>query len=200
YIFETSDDFVKWLDELFDELGLGVDINLVGLSYGGWITSQYALSRPERLEKIVLIAPVSTVKQLQFDWIWHASLCMIPHRYFFMSFMDWMLEDMARGDEYCRTIMAEEAESGFVALQCFKPRPMVDPTVLSDEDWGKLSIPALFLVGENEKLYPANAAIEQLNRAAPHIKTEVLPNCGHDLTILQAEMVNQILIYFLKIP
>lgn len=36
---ENSDDFVNWLDELFTALGLGNNISLVGLSYGGWIVA-----------------------------------------------------------------------------------------------------------------------------------------------------------------
>ncbi len=159
FIFKTPDDFVNWLDELFDELGLGGSINLVGLSYGGWLTSRYALRHPERLDKIVLIAPVSTVMPLRFDWIWRASLCAIPHRHFLESFMDWMLEDLARGDASGRAILDEETESGFLAMQCFKPKPLVNPTVLTDEEWRSLRIPVLFLVGENEKLYAAQKAV-----------------------------------------
>ena len=52
----TASDFVNWLDELFTQLGLGENINLMGISYGGWIASQYALHRPGRLKKLVLLA------------------------------------------------------------------------------------------------------------------------------------------------
>ncbi len=50
------DDFVRWLDELFDELQLH-NVRLVGHSYGGWIASLYALEFPERLDKLVLLSP-----------------------------------------------------------------------------------------------------------------------------------------------
>jgi hypothetical protein len=33
---------------------------------------------------------------------------------------------------------------------------------------------------------------------APQIKTEMLPDAGHDVTIVQAEMVNKKVIEFLK--
>jgi pimeloyl-ACP methyl ester carboxylesterase len=59
------DDFVGWLDELFTALKLGDNINIMGLSYGGWIAAQYALRLPERLNKIVLLAPVCTVLPLK---------------------------------------------------------------------------------------------------------------------------------------
>ena len=191
---------MDWLDELFDALGLGDRIRLAGLSYGGWLTSRYALRHPGRLDKVVLIAPVATVMPLRFDWIWRAVLCGIPHRYFSRHFMDWMLEDLARGDASGRAVLDEETEFGFVALRCFKPKPLVNPTVLTDEEWQSLKVPALFLVGENEKLYPAEQAVARLGRVAPRIRTEILSGCGHDLTLIRAAMVNQMVIDFLKAP
>lgn len=61
----NSEDLVKWLDELFNALELGEHINLMGLSYGGWLTSQYALRFPNRLCKVVLLAPAFTVLPIQ---------------------------------------------------------------------------------------------------------------------------------------
>jgi pimeloyl-ACP methyl ester carboxylesterase len=61
-----------------------------------------------------------------------------------------------------------------------------------------ISVPALFLVGENEKLYSARKAIHRLNRVAPQIQTEIILNAGHDLTIVQAELVNRKVLEFLK--
>ena len=63
-----------------------------------------------------------------------------------------------------------------------------------------ISIPTLFLVGEHEVIYPAPEAIDRLNSVAPQIKTELIPNAGHDLTIVQAELVNTKVIEFLKQP
>ena len=50
-IIKHPDDFANWLDELFSVLELGNNINLMGLAYGGWITIQYALRLPERLNE-----------------------------------------------------------------------------------------------------------------------------------------------------
>jgi hypothetical protein len=56
---ETPEDFVNWLEELLSGLELDDEVHLLGLSYGGWITCQYALQRPERLGKVVLVAPAA---------------------------------------------------------------------------------------------------------------------------------------------
>ena len=48
---QKPDDIVRWLNELFDALGLGNDIHLAGLSLGGWMSGLYALHCPKRVEK-----------------------------------------------------------------------------------------------------------------------------------------------------
>ena len=56
-------DYTNWLNESFNALGLKNNINIAGVSFGGWLTLQYALSFPDRLNKIVLIAPTWLVRQ-----------------------------------------------------------------------------------------------------------------------------------------
>jgi pimeloyl-ACP methyl ester carboxylesterase len=73
-----------------------------------------------------------------------------------------------------------------------------NPPVLKDQELCSIKVPTLYLVGENEKLYSAQKAVQRLNKVAPHIKTEIIPNAGHDLEIVQAEMVNRKILDFLK--
>jgi pimeloyl-ACP methyl ester carboxylesterase len=198
--FETPDDFVGWLDELFSALELGDEINLMGLSYGGWLTSQYALGFPERLDKIVMLAPAATVFPLTGEWAWHGLLAMIPHRYFLEDMTYWLFEDLVQKDEASRLLVDELVDETFVALRCFKLKMLVHPTVLSDEDLQNIRVPALFLVAENEKLYSAREAVRRLNSVAPRIETGIIPGAGHDLTFVQADLVNRKILEFLKRP
>jgi pimeloyl-ACP methyl ester carboxylesterase len=59
-------------------------------------------------------------------------------------------------------------------------------------------MPTLYLVGENEKIYSPQKAIQRLNGIAPQIKTELIPDAGHDLSVVQSAMVNQIVQDFLN--
>jgi pimeloyl-ACP methyl ester carboxylesterase len=55
----------------------------------------------------------------------------------------------------------------------------------------------------NEKLYSAQKAIQRLHslhKTAPHIEAEVIPKAGHDLTFVQAELVNRKVVDFLERP
>jgi len=194
-------DFVSWFDELLDALGLE-KTNLTGLSYGGWIASEYTLEHPERIEKLVLIAPAATVLQFSMDFIKKGILCMIPHKHFVTSMMHWALADAAAGTEEQRRMAEEAADNAWLGIRCFKPKQMVAPRILSDEELRGLTPPTLFLVGENEVIYSGSGAdaVERLNRVAPQITTEILPDCGHDLTLVQADLLNRLVLDFLELP
>jgi pimeloyl-ACP methyl ester carboxylesterase len=196
----SADDYVKWLHELLSALGLVDHINLVGLSYGGWITSQYALKFPGSLKKIVLLAPAGTVLPLSLEWIARAVPCALPFRYFTKNFLYWLLADLAKQGEVGRALIEEHIDESFLAIRSFKARRMVNPTVLTDGDLQRLNVPTLYIVGANEKIYSAGAAIVRIQRVAPHIQTKLIPGAGHDLTIVQAEMVNKAVLEFLGQP
>ena len=50
----SAADFTRWLDEVRIGLGLGV-VDVLGLSYGGWICAQYALVFPSQVRRVVLL-------------------------------------------------------------------------------------------------------------------------------------------------
>lgn len=192
-------DVVAWLVEVFDGLGLGDEVNLVGMSYGGWVASQFALEHPQRLERLVLVAPAATVLPLSTDFIKRGLLCMIPHRRFVRDMVHWALADAAAGSAEDRRMVDDAVDDAWIGLRSFKPRPQIHPTILSDEELANLAPPTLFLVGENEVIYSGSAAdaVERLNEVAPRITTEILPDCGHDLTLVQADLVNELILEFL---
>jgi pimeloyl-ACP methyl ester carboxylesterase len=193
---ESAADYSTWLDDLLDGLGLEDDVDLVGLSYGGWIAARYALHSPDRLHKVVLLAPAGTISPIPFSWIWRGMLVPLPHRYFIKSFLYWILEDLAQTDEGGR-LLNQATDAAYLAIRSYKPRRMVAPDVLTDAELQSFAMPVLFVVGENEKLYSASEAVERLNEVAPKIKTRIIPGAGHDLTILKADLVNHLVVEFL---
>lgn len=196
---KSSDDMMNWLDELFTALDLGDSINLMGLSFGGWLTSQYTLNYPNRLNKAVWLAPAATLFEFPGDWAWRGILSALPHRYFMKRFMvEWLFEDLLKeNDESSLRRLDELVDDAMMGRKCFRFRMPVTPSVLTDNELQRIKVPTLFLVGENEKLYPAKKAVERLNTLAPQIQTEIIPNAGHDLTIVQADMVNNKVLDFL---
>lgn len=193
-IIENPDDFVYWLDELFDLLRLGDNINLMGISYGGWQTSLYALKFPEKLNKVVVLAPAATILPVSAGFMTRSLFALIPINYFFKNLMYWSFEDFVKKDK-------EKAENRvnqlLIASKCFKSKHWIS-SVLDDDELRSIEVPALFLIGEHEKIYSAKKAIQRINSVAPQIKTELIPEAGHDLLFVQTKMCNKKILEFLS--
>jgi pimeloyl-ACP methyl ester carboxylesterase/TM2 domain-containing membrane protein YozV len=194
---KRPDDFVSWLDELFDGLELGGHINLAGQSYGGWIAGQHLIRHPDRLDKVVLLAPAMTIEPFQFGFLTHGLLGTLPFRRFSRSMMLWLLGDWAGKNEASRLMLESYADNVFLSQKYFKPKGLVRPTLLTDEELKSIKVPTLFMVGENEKIFSPVKALARLKSVAPQVRTELIPGAGHDLTLAQAELVNGKILEFL---
>ena len=195
---ETGQDLASWLDELSDSLHLGEDIRIIGYSYGGWVVSQFALYHPERLKKVVLVAPAATVLPLPNEYIVQMLKTMIPLRYYKKKIMYWVWKDLAEMGEWGQNLVEERIDYYQLALKSFKFKQLVNPTVLTDKEFGEIYIPVLFLVGENETAYNAQDAIARIKDVNPAIETELIRNTGHDLMFTHTDMVNSILLDFMR--
>lgn len=190
-------DFVAWLDEFFTALDLH-DINLMGFSYGGWQASLYALAFPTRLNTLVLLAPAATVLAARFEVFIRALLYFFIHTPSIVrNYYYWYSADSVKQNR-TRKIIDDMITEDLLAKQCFKVRKFVAPTVLTDKEWQALRVPTLFLTGEHEVTYSAHKAIRRLNRIAPHVKTIITSDAGHDLAIAKPEWVNKEVLQFLS--
>lgn len=195
---ENGRDFANWLDELFDTLQLGNNIRLAGYSYGGWIASQYALNFPERLANVVLIAPAWTILDVQNEWLLRSAKSLLPMRKFKKEMMYWVWKDLAKMGDNGRRRVEERIDYYQKAMQCFKLKTGVQPTVLTDTELNKLTMPVLYLVGDNETCYNGEDAINRLHQTAPQIETIFIRDTGHDLMFTHTDMVNGRILEFLK--
>jgi len=192
-----SESVTKWLDELFTALELGDSIILVGASYGAWKVGQYLLSYPGRVQKAVLLCPAYTVYYGNKEFERRVFRGFLPLKYFMKKELYWTCEDWVQTDEGKR--MADEHLDGlWLALRSFKTKIPPSMTVLTDDELKSIKIPVLYLAGENEKMYSVNKAVERLNRIAPDIETEVIPNTGHCLMFTYPDLVNERILEFLE--
>jgi len=178
--YESPDDFVNWLDELFSALELGNNINLMGLSLGGWLTSLYALRFPNRLDKVVALAPANTVVPPSLQCMIHTTpMLVLPFPYFAKSFYFWLGDYGMQKDDASRMVVEQTVDHMMMNRRCFKSKKFLVPTVFEDKELESIKTPMLCLIGENEKMYSAQKAVQRLNQVAPNIKTKIIPNATH---------------------
>jgi pimeloyl-ACP methyl ester carboxylesterase len=187
-------ELVDWLDEFLTGAGLAANVNLLGISYGGALAAQYALRHPERLAKLVLLAPGNTVLHLNPEFFVRILWGAVNRASGMPAFFRWVFADMRKRDpQWVDGNIEDFALNGRSSVR----RKPVFPPVLTDGEWRGLRVPTCFLMGENDVIYSARKAVRRLNRVAPQVRAEIVPAAGHDFTIAHAAEVNRKVLDFL---
>ncbi len=199
---KTVDELTSWLDEVIEMLAPRSKVRLMGLSHGGWLAANYAKRHSERIEKLVLLAPAGWVLPLRPAMLLAMMQILLPPRRFFIrrSYY-YSLPDLVASGPDGRGLIEEMTEDLALAFSCFGVRRlmrMLEPTVAVDESIRSIQAFTLFVIGEKERIYSANDALDRLSRIAPHIRTAMIPGTGHDMTWLKPDLVNEIVLEFLE--
>lgn len=195
------DDLARWLNEVFAVLVPEGQLTLMGISYGGLLAGQYAICFPGRLRNVVLVAPGGFVHSFSFAFFVRMAFLCTPVPGLgggpFRRMIHWLFHDAERGDDACRARLEETITDLQMAWRHFALPAPDWPTTLDDKGWQGFGVPCLFLVGDNEKIYSAKAAVARLHRVAPQVKTEIIPGAGHDLILAQPAVVARKVLEFL---
>lgn len=188
----TSEDAVLWMDQVMEALGV-VRSTFIGHSMGGWFCSNYATKRPERIERLVLLAPVATfmpVPFLKFLFkIYPAMLWPKPGR--IRKAWDWFCSKDYSLPSHVMDLVIAGYTYGRTQL-------FVVPHVIEKEAWSGMTAPVLFLVGEEEKIYNAVHAIERVRETIRHSETLMISGAGHCLILEQKSSVNEAIQKFIE--
>ena len=183
-------EFADWLDDVCHELGIACT-HMVGHSHGAWIALNYALSAPERVKRLILLAPAGALVPLatQF-YVRGIPTLLFPVRPLITSFMRWMT---AEG------FVAKEpfVEQFLLGAKHFRSQIRILPSVFSDAELRQITTPTLLLLGAQEVLYDPRAASNRARRLIPNIKVEIIPNSSHGLPMEQPRLVNEHVLSFL---
>lgn len=189
--FRSRSDCVEWLTDVFDGLEIQ-HAHLGGLSYGGWLTLNFALAAPSRLKSIMLLAPAASFAKFRLSFFVHFLGPMIfPSRARIHRTFQWL---SAPG----QTIDERLADQMFLGVKHFRfPKGGIYPTVFADEELRMLRLPTLLLIGHREVIYDPTQARNRAVRLIPGIRAELIPDAGHLLVMEQAETVNRRMVEFL---
>lgn len=192
----SMDDFVAWLDELFTQLGFTAPVDLLGLSYGGCLSANFALKHPSRVRRLVLLAPAGILAPIPWGFIWRAILSLLPGKFFLRNFMRWVSNGLDSQPQH-RRLLDEMVDDTYVALHAYQRRPMVPPMPLSDEQWKALAVPTLLIAGDREVNFPATDSFARVKALLPSMEQVLLAGAGHDLFVTRAAEVDRAVLDFL---
>lgn len=184
--FKQPTDFGEWMREIFDGLHLE-RAHVAGLSYGGFIAAQTALSLPDRVNKLILMAPASLL-----------SL----HPIFFMRMMGVLIPGLSFETKQKLIMGTAPSNAAPAVRQMFTTNDfrysMYLPPTFKDDQLRQIRAPTLLIMGEQEVVYNYHKAIARAKKLIPNIQTALIPGAGHAMNFDQPELVNQHMLNFLK--
>jgi pimeloyl-ACP methyl ester carboxylesterase len=198
-----SDLYDRELLNLLDGLKVAAPVNMVGYSMGGGNVIGFAGRHPERVKKLILIAPAGFVP----EYSGLAALVLVPGLGdWLMAIMgkDAVLEDIKRNVEAGNALpdMVDKFEAqfqyrGYLAsiLSTMRHYPMYDLSK-EYEKVGKLGIPTFAIWGTDDKVVPFSGT-EKVKTAIPQIEIFPVEGAGHSVTYARTPEVNRILVQLL---
>jgi pimeloyl-ACP methyl ester carboxylesterase len=191
---KSQQDFMDWIADLFS--GLKIEkTDIVGNSFGGYLTLNAALYMPERVKKAVLISPAATFITM-WPSFWHLFIPAhviaprIGSEQMILKAYAWMWQGFPI-DDYIMQLRNITALNGL-------PRHG-PPTVFSDDELRQIQIPILLLIGDHEMVYKPDRVIRRATRLVPNLSAEIVPNANHNAHYTNAEAVNAKLLEFLEV-
>ncbi|SFI88635.1 alpha/beta fold hydrolase [Amycolatopsis sacchari] len=160
----------EWLADVFTGLGLW-ELQLVGMSRGGWLALNQALKRPDGIVGVTAIEPACLAPMgfRQYRWMAAGLALALAPRAIRRRF-----EGSARYGVYvdplCRPLVLAQAKHR---------TKVVMPKALTDEEWRSLRVPVDIVLGALSPLHDAEREKRRIQALNPEITVEVVPGAGH---------------------
>jgi len=188
-----KENYFKWLIEILDNLKLD-KVNIAGWSFGGFLATGFAMNHPERVERIVAMSPAGTISPITITFY----LKLLPALFGgkdkkINQFLKWI-----SGND--NSDYPNPAFSVFTAgMKSFKGWATGTKIVVySDNDFKKLKVPYLILIGNKDPIYKSgihNQLVGKYKKINHNVEVEMV-NGTHGFPIQQSEKTNERIVSF----
>lgn len=191
--------------------GLGLDsVRLIGNSMGGFVATDFALSDPQRVEKLVTVGGAGTSlfgPQPGEGIIRLGEFVDNPSRESLVSWLNSMVYDRSLITEEMiderweqatdpETLASSRAMYGRAALDRMAQSMRSSEATPGWANLRKLTVPTLITWGRDDRVSPVDMAVLPM-RMIPHGEIHIFPNCGHWVMIEQKEAWESVVLAFL---
>lgn len=164
----NTDAYAVWIKEILEALNIQ-SATFIGNSLGGWMALSFAITFPQMVTKVVLLA-TSGVAPAKKSFLFKA----IP----LMLLREKGLKGLNKIVYGMDDIPDEVIKTSNIIMKNFNPR-MGSLPVFPDKDMKKITMPVLFIGGEKDALLPSKKTADRLKRLLPKVITKVIKNNGH---------------------
>ncbi|WP_037176043.1 alpha/beta fold hydrolase [Rhodococcus sp. UNC363MFTsu5.1] len=167
----TPADLMTWLDAVRAELGVP-RATLIGHSYGAWIALAYALSHPERVNRLALLDPSNCFSGLRTGYVLRAlPMLLRPNESRVRRFIEWETRGRSVDPDWLTVYALGAAGS---------PRPrVVLPKRPSTAALGELRVPTLIALAEDSRAIDTDRVAAAARGTLSDVRIEVLPDSSH---------------------
>ncbi len=171
-------DFGEWLEDVLD--GLMIETTaLVGISQGGWTALRFATYRPERVSKLVVLAPAGIA----------------PARTsFLLKAIFYRLLGSKGGEKMNQLVMGKQemhpdAVRFMNTIMAHFNGRLEKEYIFTDEELKRLTMPTLLIGGTEDALIPVEKITPRMETLLPHFTAEIIPGMGHALVNLSEKII-----------
>jgi pimeloyl-ACP methyl ester carboxylesterase len=162
--------YADWLADVLDGLHLP-ETALGGISQGGWTAIKFASTFPQRVRRLVLLAP-GGVAPARLSFVVRAIPLSLLGR--------WGAEANTRIVFGGQPIHPEALKFMNALLTHFRSRLDPEP-IFTDEALQRLTMPVLLIAGDQDALLPSAQTAARLKQWVPNLTVQLLPGMGHVL-------------------
>lgn len=184
-------EYADWLSEVSEALQFE-SAEVIGLSYGGFLSVNFALAHPRQVRRMVLLAPgIPNFGPMTVQWAnYGMPMTLMPSRNTIRRFIN---------GASTKGYLAEDPvyEQMIVGMTSLRHASFLRP-VFADQELGQISAPTLLLIGDHEIMYEPRRAVARATQLWPNLRAELVPGAGHMLNSDQPETVNRQILQFLQ--
>ena len=188
---KSVDDLIEWMDSIVDCTGADT-VDVIGHSYGAMIALAFALHRPGRLGKLVLLDPNSSFSGMKAGYLLRAlPLLLSPSRARRRRLLEWETGELSIDSDWLSLV-----EVGTSDL----PRPdLVVPRRPSKEALSALDVELLVVLAQDGRVHDAETVSKSVRERVPAARVEVLKaSSHHSIPMVPADEINRVLVDFLE--
>jgi pimeloyl-ACP methyl ester carboxylesterase len=188
---ESREEYAAWLLEILDQLEIE-KAGLVGLSYGGFLAMNFALAHPERVSRMVLLAPgIPNFGPPTLQWAnYGMPMMFLPSQFTVSRFLNGASTKGYSQEDPVHQQM-------IIGLMNMRKLSFMRPA-FTDAELRGIAVPALLLLGDREIMYEPRKALDLAAGLIPNLQAELIPDAGHMLNGDQPKLVNARILEFFQ--
>ncbi|HKI44180.1 MAG TPA: alpha/beta fold hydrolase [Balneolales bacterium] len=187
HVMKDGRDQAELYTEITEKLGVSSGY-VVGASEGGYIATNYALYAPERVKKLVLLGPMG------YSGASRSVLRIMLAQFFPLKPIQKSTFRWSFGDD---SKLEDDFYDWFHLLMSGYNPVKVAPLPFSAEERENLSVPALFVFGQNDNLVGNPGKAQMLVHDIPDVQVRTI-DAGHLMSAEQPEKVDNLIVNFCR--